>query len=307
MLSIIIPFFNEAENLPPLLEGLTAQLDGTDKTHSHERKDYEIILVDDGSLDQYKPGIAAQLNSHHIHLFRHNRQMGKGQALNTGLAKARGDIVMFMDADLQDDPGDIPSFLRELVKGYDLINGVRFNRKDNVVIKLYSICARFVLQKFLHSPFTDINCGFKAFKRYVLDDVVLYGNNFRFFPLAVFYAGYRVGEMKVHNKPRLHGKSKFGMSKLFIGLIDMLTAFFLYKFAESPLHFFGPIGLFIFLPGAAITAWLGFMRIFYGELLYRRPLLHLGILMIVVGLQIVMTGIIGELIVYVNEKANKKN
>jgi hypothetical protein len=140
------------------------------------------------------------------------------------------------------------------------------------------------------------------FKRVILDDISLYGNNFRFFPLAAFYEGYRVSEVKVDNKPRIHGKSKYGISKLFIGLIDMVSAYFLYKFAEQPLHFFGTIGAFFLGIGLSGLFVLTIQRIFYGMLLYRRPLLQYVILLILVGIQIIMTGIIGELLVYLHNK-----
>lgn len=303
MISIIIPFFNEAENLPILLESLEKELNSLNQHSTHPKELYEILLIDDGSLDEYETSISTYISQKNIHLLKHNRQMGKGKALTTGLSKAKGDRIVFMDADLQDDPKDIQILLQKLEEGYDLVNGVRVDRKDNLIIRLYSKTAQWVLQTFLHSPFTDINCGFKTFRKEIASSVHIYGNNFRFFPLAVYFAGFTVSEVEVHNRPRLHGKSKFGMRKLFIGLIDMLTAYFLYRFSENPLHFFGIIGGVIFFPGMLIVGWLGFARIFFGELLYRRPILHLGILMVVVGLQIIMTGIIGELIVYSNRRA----
>ncbi|MBI2641028.1 hypothetical protein HYW87_00310 [Candidatus Roizmanbacteria bacterium] len=155
---------------------------------------------------------------------------------------------------------------------------------------------------FSGSPYSDVNCGFKAFKKSVLKDIVLYGNNFRFLPLWIYYKGYKVTEVKVYNRPRQYGESKFGMGKVIIGLLDTIIAVFLYRFSERPLHFFGTIGALILLPGLAIAAYLTFERIFFGILLYRRPALLYAVLFIIVGLQIVMTGILGELIVYLNKK-----
>ncbi len=293
-ISVIIPFHNEKENLPLLIPDLRQKL--RDLGHP-----YEIILVDDGSLDDYQESLEPHLDKQ-VKLVPMNRQMGKGRALTEGLKHATGELIVFMDADLQDDPGDLSNFLGKIQEGYDLVNGYRFERKDNPVIKIYSKTARWFLQQFLSSPFSDINCGFKMFRRKILDDVVLYGNNFRFLPLAAFYEGYKVGEVKVHNKPRLHGKSKYGIKKLFIGMIDMVSAYFLYKFAERPLHFFGSIGAILFVIGGMALAWVTYERIFEGILLYRRPALQYAIFLVILGIQIIMTGIIGELIVYLHHK-----
>jgi len=294
MLSIIIPFYNERDNLPELITELESQL-------HHLNQQYELILVDDGSTDEYirllTPHLGANIKLHVL-----NRQMGKGKALEEGLKKSRGEIIAFIDADLQDDPADLPHFLSQIQQGCDFVNGFRHNRKDNLIIKMYSKLAGWVLRTYLKSPFSDINCGFKMFKREILNDVVLYGNNFRFLPLAAFYAGYNVGEVKVNNRARIHGSSKFGMSKLFIGIIDMFVAYFLYRFAERPLHFFGTIGTFFVGIGGIALTWVTYDRLFLGVLLYRRPALQYAIFLIILGIQVIMTGIVGELIVYLDKK-----
>lgn len=301
MLSVIIPFHNEEKNLPLLYQELLLVLD-----KSHQA--YEILFVDDGSTDKSVENIqqvsqsAQQKNK--ARLIRLRKRSGKGEALRTGLQHAAGNIIIFMDGDLQDDPRDIPAMLEKLQKGHDFVNGVRASRKENMIVQLYSKLVNAFLKHVLHSPFTDINCGFKAFGRHVLEDIVLYGNNFRFLPLAAFYKGYRVTETPVANRKRLHGRSKYGIQKLFIGIIDTVTAYFLYRFAEQPLHFFGIIGGLFFLAGFAISLYLTIERLFFNILLYRRPALLLGILLIIVGLQVVMTGIIGELIVYINKRTN---
>ena len=294
-ISVVIPFHNEKENLLALVDGL-------EKVVSRGSYDYEILLVDDGSYDGYESFLPQLTEKKTVMLIKLNRQMGKGKALSEGLERALGDAILFMDADLQDDPEDIPLFIEKLESGYDFVNGHRFTRKDNGIIKIYSTIARWFLRNYLNSPFTDINCGFKMFRKKILSDVVLYGNNFRFLPLAAFYEGYRVGEVNVHNKPRIYGKSKYGISKLFVGLIDMLSAYFLYKFAEKPLHFFGGIGAILFGIGGLALAWVTYERIVMGVLLYRRPALLYAIFLVILGIQIIMTGIIGELIVYLHKK-----
>ena len=234
-ISVIIPFHNEKENLPVLIESLQASLQKNNITN-------EIILVDDGSLDNYGSSIQHYVDTGFVILLKLNRQMGKGKALAEGIAKSSGDTILFMDADLQDNPENIPAFINKIESGYDFVNGVRHTRKDNLIIKLYSSIASWFLRTYLHSPFSDINCGFKMFRKIVLKDVVLYGNNFRFLPLAVFYEGYRVSEIPVQNKPRIYGKSKYGIGKVFVGGIDMISAYFLYKFAEKPLIFLEALG-----------------------------------------------------------------
>lgn len=294
-ISVIIPFHNEKENLPILIDKLKTRFAGLNKL-------YEVILIDDGSLDDYISLIQHMIDNKTIQLLKLNRQMGKGKALAEGLTQASGDAILFMDADLQDDPEDISLFINKIEAGYDFVNGHRYIRKDNFIIKIYSSSARWFLRKYLHSPFSDINCGFKIFRKKILEDIVLYGNNFRFLPLAAFYEGYRVGEVSVRNKPRIYGKSKYGIQKLFTGGIDMISAYFLYTFAEKPLHFFGSIGVTFCGIGGLVLAWVTYERLFMGVLLYKRPALQYAIFLIILGIQIIMTGIIGELIVYLHNK-----
>lgn len=308
MMSIIIPFYNEAESLPTLIKHLI-------EVCQKIGREYEVILVDDGSTDAYASKLkvilrqaqdnseqSRSIKSEKLKVISHRKRLGKGAALLTGLNEAKGNIIIFMDADLQDDPEDLAKFVNKLENGYDFVNGVRMGRKDNLIIKMYSTLAKYFLRLFLGSPYQDINCGFKAFKSEVLSDFTFYGNNFRFFPLAVFYKGYKVAELPVRNHPRIHGKSKYGIEKVFTGVLDTLAAYFIYKFSERPLHFFGIIGGSLFLAGFLLSLYLTIERLFFGVLLYRRPVLFLGLALIIVGIQIVMTGIVGELIVYLDKK-----
>lgn len=296
MITIIIPFFNEAENLPLLHKELVANL-------PHLSADYEMIFVDDGSTDGSAEAVETfKADDAHVKLLRQRKQFGKGKALASALKIAKGEIVVFMDADLQDDPADLQHFYEMINQGYDLVNGKRKVRKDNAVIKSYSNFFNWFLQRFLHSPFTDINCGFKMMRRHIFNDIVLYANNFRFLPLAAYRLGYKVGEVPVHNRNRKFGVSKYGFGKAFGGMIDTLSAYFIYQFAEQPLHFFGIVGGVSFVIGLVIAIVLSVERLFFGMLLYRRPSLLLAVMLMIVGIQIVMTGIIGELIVYLNKK-----
>jgi len=305
MISIIIPFFNEQENLPILTKQLL-------KTCNQLNQDYEIIFVNDGSTDSSLikikdliPQLTAIMKKAKIRVVSYQKKLGKGKALATGMANSQGEIIIFMDGDLQDDPADLPKFLDKIKQGFDFVNGIRIKREDNLIVKIYSVLARYFLKIFLHSPFTDINCGFKACKRNVLTGLSIYGNNFRFLPLAAYYSGYKITEIPVNNRPRKYGQSKFGPGKLLIGILDTLSAYFLYRFSENPLHFFGTIGGGLFFFGFLLSLYLTIERLVFKVLLYRRPALFLGILLIIVGTQIIMTGIIGELIVYLNKKRNQ--
>ncbi len=298
MISVIIPFHNEEENIIPLYEELRMMFDSHGYAH-------EILFIDDGSTDKSSEQVKQVIEKdHHVFLHIHKKQFGKGKALQTGLSHSKGDIIIFMDGDLQDDPKEIPAFMEKLHEGYDLVNGIRTKRKDNSVVKIYSRVANFVLHRLLRSPFTDINCGFKIFKKEIIKDIPFYGNNFRFFPLAAYLEGHKVSEIHVRNRERVHGKTKYGIFKLIIGILDMVTAYFLFRFAERPLHFFGVIGGTFFTIGFLLSLYLSIERIFFNVLLYRRPALLFGILMIIVGIQIGMTGIMGELIVYLNKQKN---
>ena len=297
MISIIIPFYNEKESIPVLINRLINTLKTIDEK-------WEIILVDDGSNDNSEFRVQNSESNKNIKLIKHKKKLGKGQALKTGIENSSGDTIVFMDGDLQDDPVDLPKLVEKINEGYDLVNGIREKRNDNLLVKFYSKIFFWFLKIFLNSPYIDINCGYKVFKKEVLKDFIFYGNNFRFFPLAVYYNGFKVTEINVKNNKRKFGKSKFGPNKLFTGLLDTLTAYFLFKFSEKPLHFFGTIGGALFSIGFLISFYLTIERLFFGVLLYQRPLLQLGILLIIVGIQVVMTGIIGELIVYLNKKTN---
>lgn len=291
MLSLIIPFHNEKGSLPVLTDRLLKTLRGL-------KQKFEIIYVDDGSTDGTVPGGKHE----EVIVLTHPKRFGKGKALTTGLNKSKGSTIIFMDADLQDDPDDLPAFIDKIDEGFEFVNGWRAKRNDPVSKTLpSSIFNRILLDSLLHSPYHDINCGFKAMKREVLERNPLYGDNYRFLPFIAYEQGYKVAEVQVRHHPRLHGVSKYGFWRMLYGFFDTLTTYFIYRFAEKPLHFFGPIGLISLTIGLLITLFLGIERIFFGVELYKRPLLQLGMLLTIVGLQVILTGILAELVVYLNK------
>lgn len=290
--------------MPALMEELVDNLKGVE---------YELIFVDDGSVDKSILNIKNKISKTHIKnketkikIVSHRKREGKGKALKTGFEESKGDVIVFIDADLQDNPKDIRKFLKRIDEGYNLVNGWRKKRRDGLSKTLPSSIFNFILLRiFLRSRFHDINCGFKALRREVLTEIPLYGDNYRFLPLAAEQMGFKTTEVVVNHRERRYGKSKYGSLRLIFGLFDTLTAYFIQRFAEKPLHFFGPAGAIFFAAGFLISLHLTIERLFFGTLLYRRPVLHLAILLLIVGAQIVMTGIVAELLVYLNKKKEK--
>ncbi len=296
MISVIIPFKDEADSLPVLVDLLQENLE---KLHT----DYEVLLMSNGSTDDWEKKLT--LPNEKFKTFS-LRMADKGRALRRGIAKSTGDIVVFMDADLEDDPGDLAKFYEKIQEGTDFVNGWRKERHHSLDRNLPSLIGNYlIIRSFLRTSFHDVNCGFKMFRRECLQDVVLYGDNFRFLPLVVEKFGFRTTEVVVKHKNRLYGKSKFGFFNRLTVFADILTAYFIFRFSQKPLHFFGAIGVLPFVLGSAIIVILTFERIFLGVELHDRPIVWGAILLIIVGLQIVMTGVIAELMVFLFKKGQR--
>lgn len=293
MISVIIPFKNESESLAVLIPRLESELEKIGV-------EYEVILISNGSTDNWQQTLHLPSDKFKLITLRRG---DKGRALRRGIGKSTGDTIVFMDADLEDDPSDLSKFYSKIQDGYEFVNGWRKDRRHTWDRVLPSYIGNvLILQKFLGSKFHDINCGFKMFKRDCLHDVVLYGDNFRFLPMVVEKLGFRTTEVVVSHKNRQFGKSKYGFFNRLTVFADILTAYFIYRFSQKPLHFFGAIGLVPFAVGVIITVWLSIERLFMGVLLKDRPLLYGGILLVLVGLQIIMTGVIAELTVFLHRK-----
>lgn len=299
-ISIIIPFLNEETNLSILYKEIADVLLG---------KSYEIIFIDDGSTDNSFEEISSLTRKEeNIHIIRHARRQGKGVALSRGIKMSSGDVIIFMDADLQDNPADIPAFLEKIDEGYDLVNGWRAVRNDHADKTLPSKIANTILWKwFLKTSLHDMNCGFKAFRRDVLSEFSFYGDNYRFIPFMAEQKGYKVAEVKVQHRSRQHGRSKYGPWRVFFGVIDTLTQYFIIRYSQKPFHFFGALGAAIGLCGFIISLILTFQWYAYGEVLHNRPLLLFGMLLLIIGIQFFLTGILSELIVFLSNKHEKKH
>jgi glycosyltransferase involved in cell wall biosynthesis len=293
--SVVIPLYNEEQSLEELHRRLTDTL----ATLSDR---FEIIFVDDGSIDN---SFAVIKNLHQrdsrVKAVRFRKNFGKSTALSAGFKKARGKIIVTLDADLQDLPEEIPSLLNKLEQGYDLVSGWKKKRKDSLIRKIASWLFNRVTSFFTGVKLHDFNCGLKCYRRELVDELALYGELHRYIPAIANWKGFRVGEVKVGHHPRMHGVSKFGSERYLRGLFDLLTVIMLTKYPEKPLHFFGLLGTILSLSGLAINLYMAVLRI-SGKWISNRPLLLLGILLLILGVQFIFFGLMGELIVFSSQK-----
>lgn len=296
-LSIIIPLFNEEESLTSLHSELKSALRDFGKS-------YEIIFIDDGSVDN-SWSVLEKLHAadKDVKGIQFRKNSGKAAALSAGFKYAKGKVIVTMDADLQDDSEEIPKFIKKLDEGYDLVSGWRFERQDPISKTLPSKIFNYLTSRLTKIRIHDFNCGFKAYRKEVIKDIELYGELHRYIPVLAHWKGYKVGEMKVKHHPRAHGKSKYGIVRLFRGFTDLLTVTFLTRYMKKPLHLFGSIGFLLFLLGFIVNVYFAVLWLL-GQGSRVRPLLLLGILLMLIGFQVVSTGLIGEIIVSTQGKAD---
>ena len=296
-LSIVIPLFNEEKNLGSLYSELKSALRSFGES-------YEIIFVDDGSADN-SWSVLERLHrkDKDIKGIQFRKNSGKAAALSAGFKYAQGKVIVTMDADLQDDSGEIPKFIKKLDEGYDLVSGWRFERQDPISKTLPSKIFNYLTSRLTRIRIHDFNCGFKAYRQGVIKDIELYGELHRYIPVLAHWKGYKVGEMKVRHHRRAHGKSKYGTGRLFRGFTDLLTVTFLTRYMKKPLHLFGAIGLLLFLLGFMVNVYFVVLWLL-GQGIWLRPLLLLGVLLMLIGFQVVSTGLIGEIIVSTRGKAD---
>ena len=288
-ISIVVPVLNERDSLPHLHEELTRVLGEVGKS-------YEIIVVDDGSTDGSVEFVRDVVKDDPaVTLVELRRRFGKATALQAGFRVSSGDVVITLDADLQDDPKEIPRFLDALDDDYDLVSGWKEDRKDPIGKTIPSKFFNYVTSRMSGLKLQDFNCGFKAYRREVIEDLNVYGELYRYIPVVVHAKGFRVGEIAVSHRARQYGKSKYGFERFIRGPLDLLTIMFLISFQRRPLHLFGPLGVTVGSIGFLIDSYLAILWL-RGEGIGDRPLLMLGTLMIIVGLQILIFGLIGEMI-----------
>jgi glycosyltransferase involved in cell wall biosynthesis len=289
VISVVVPVYNEEPSLRELVDELAGVLDALDDT-------WEVIVVDDGSTDGTFATLA-QLNAERpgVRVVRLRRNAGKAAALDAGFAEAEGDVVVTIDGDGQDDPAEIRALLAKLDEGYDLVAGWKSTRRDPLVRRLVSRIFNGVTGRVSGVRLHDMNCGLKAMRSEVLEDVRLYGELHRFLPVLVHYRGFRVAEVSVHHRPRRHGRSRYGLERYVRGFLDLLTVTFMGRYRYRPLHLFGGFGLLLGVVGTAVLVYLTVLKV-SGEAIGHRPLLTLGVLLVVVGIQFLSLGLLSELI-----------
>jgi len=290
-LFVVVPAYNEAESLPELHRELQAALDPLDMT-------WEVLYVDDGSRDGTDRAIericAEDPRARGILL---SRNFGKSAALATGFKAVRGTLVCTMDADLQDDPAELPKLFAVLDQGFDLVSGWKVKRRDPLTKRLPSKLFNTVTSAVAGVRLHDFNCGFKLYRREVVDALEVYGELHRFLPALAHWRGFRVGEVGVNHRPRRFGQSKFGASRFVNGFLDLLTAAFISTSALKPLHVFGRIGLAFFLAGFGLAVWF-VVQWAHGEPLRVRPLMLFGAASVLLGIQFILMGLLGEMIAH---------
>jgi dolichol-phosphate mannosyltransferase len=294
-ISVVAPAFDEERSVALLFEELQAALDPLGQL-------WEVVFVDDGSTD----GTFGALTRLHaandnVQVVRLRRNFGKSAALAAGFEQARGDAVVTIDADLQDDPAEIPRLLAKLDEGFDLVSGWKSRRRDpwsrRVLSRVFNRLASAVSGLRLH----DVNCGLKAYRAEVVHDLRIYGELHRFLPVLAHERGYRVAELPVNHRPRNHGRSRYGLERYLRGFLDLLTVSLVGRYRHRPLHLFGGIGLLLGALGTAILTYLTVLKA-TGEAIGHRPLLVLGVLLVVVGLQLFSLGLLGEMIRSLHEE-----
>jgi glycosyltransferase involved in cell wall biosynthesis len=286
---VVIPVFNERESVRPLADELLTVLRGLGRRT-------EVVFVDDGSTDGTSE-ILADLASREpeITTVRLRRNFGKAAALMAGFREARGDAIVTIDGDLQDDPAEIPRLLAELEAGADLVSGWKRDRQDPFGKRAASKVFNTVTAKMSGVDLHDLNCGFKAYRAEVVESLSLTGDQYRYIPVLAADEGFRVTELAVNHRARRYGRSKYGFERYLRGLLDLLTILFIGRFRQRPMHLFGGVGMLFIASGVVICLYLAVLKIF-GEAIGGRPLLLLGVLLIVVGVQLFTIGLVSEMV-----------
>jgi glycosyltransferase involved in cell wall biosynthesis len=295
VVSVVVPLFNEERSLEALYREIAAALEPTDRP-------FEVIFVDDGSTD----GSLTTLTQLHaetdnvvvVHL---RRNFGKAAALQAGFLEAHGDVVVTIDADLQDDPAEIPQLLAKLDEGFDLVSGWKTRRNDPLARRLFSRVFNWATGVVSGVKLHDVNCGLKAYRAEVLQGMRLYGELHRFIPVLASYRGFRVAEISVNHRPRQYGRSRYGPARYLRGFFDLLSVTFMGRYKHRPLHLFGSVGFAMGFAGFVILCYLTIIKI-GGAAIGHRPLLILGVLLVVVGIQFVSLGLLSELITSQHEE-----
>jgi len=289
VVSVVIPVHDEERSVALLYDELRSALEPLDV-------EWEAIFVDDGSTDGTFAALTRLHNANdNVRVVRLRRHFGKAAALGAGFDQARGDTVVTVDGDLQDDPAEIPRLLAKLDEGFDLVSGWKARRRDPLSRRVLSRVFNSVTSRFSGVRLHDMNCGLKAYRAEVVRGLRLYGELHRFIPVLAHYRGFRIAELPVNHRPREHGRSRYGIERYLRGFLDLLTVSFIGRYRHRPLHLFGGLGLALMTIGIGILVYLTVEKAL-GHAIGGRPLLTLGVLLVVVGLQFFSLGLISEMI-----------
>lgn len=289
-ISVVVPLYNEEESISELYDQIR-------QTSAGMGEPFEIIFVDDGSTDgSYRVLSELHRREEHVKVIRFRRNFGKSAALSVGFAEATGEFVVTLDADLQDDPAEIPSLVEALNDSYDMISGWKRRRFDPISKTIPSRFFNFVTARLTGIPIHDFNCGLKIYRRELVKELNVYGELHRYIPVLAHWAGYRVGEKVVQHRPRKYGRTKFGLSRFIRGFLDLVTILFTTRYIRRPLHLFGVWGIISFLIGAGIDVTLSVQWLLGQTSLSNRPLFLVGFLFIIIGVQFISIGLLGEMI-----------
>lgn len=298
--SVVIPTYNEEENVNILYSQISDILKKINKS-------YEIIFVDDGSKDKTFQKLS-DLNKKdkNVKIIKFRKNFGQTAAMDAGFKAAKGDIIIAMDADLQNDPKDIPLLLNKIKEGYDVVSGWRKDRKDSFSKKIVSRCADLLRKIIFNDRIHDSGCTLKAYKKECFKDLNLYGEMHRFIPAILKWRGFKIGEVVVKHHARKFGKTKYGAKRTIKGFLDMIVVKFWMQYSARPMHIFGTVGLFTGLLGAIILVYLAVLRLAYNVSISNRPLLLLGILLIVLAAQFLIFGLLADILIkiYYREEPN---
>ncbi len=308
-ISVVIPLLDEAESLPELSDWIV-------RVMNENNFSYEVLFIDDGSKDN-SWNIIEDLNAKNPSLkgIKFNRNYGKSPALHVGFGNAQGEVVITMDADLQDSPDEIPELVKMIREdGYDLVSGWKKKRYDPISKTIPTKLFNWATQKVSGLKLHDFNCGLKAYHNRVVKGIEVYGEMHRYIPMIAKWAGfYNIGEKVVHHQKRKYGKTKFGLNRFINGFLDLILITFISRFGRKPMHFFGPLGVLMFMLGGLITLWIIWEKIYAIYIssgpydirdVHEQPLFYLALVTMIIGTQLFLTGFLGELIVRNSERRN---
>jgi len=299
VISVVVPVYNEERSVALLFDELRSALEPLGR-------EWEVVFVDDGSSDgSFGALTRLHAGNDNVRVVRLRRNFGKAAALAAGFEQAAGDMIVTIDGDLQDDPAEIPRLLAKLDEGFDLVSGWKTRRRDPLTRRLLSRVFNAATRRLSGLRLHDMNCGLKAYRAEVVRGLSLYGELHRFLPVLAHHRGFRIAELPVNHRPREHGRSRYGLERYLRGFLDLLTVSFIGRYRHRPLHLFGGLGLILGAVGFVVLAYLTALKL-SGAAIGHRPLLTLGVLLVVVGMQFFSLGLISELILSQHEERSER-